>query len=85
MGLPLSSFIGPGVPAMREQKDFFLPASALDLGLGAGAFKLEPVALLYLVLPFAVKPAPLDTGSFSPLPTASDGFFLVVISVLKSQ
>jgi hypothetical protein len=31
---------------MREQKDFLRPASALVFGFGAGAFKLEPVALL---------------------------------------
>jgi len=44
---------------------------------GCGAFKLLPVAALYLARPLAVKPAPLDTGNFSPRPTASDGpFFL---------
>jgi hypothetical protein len=63
-------------PAILAQNDFFLPASAFVLGLGAGAFRLLPVARLYLALPFAVRPAPLDTGSFSPRPTASDTDFL---------
>ena len=44
-----------------------------------GAFRFDPVALLYLDRPFAVKPPPLDTGSFSPRPTDSDGFLRVVI------
>tara|TARA_E500000075_G_scaffold135195_1_gene155129 strand:- start:8899 stop:9219 length:321 start_codon:yes stop_codon:yes gene_type:complete len=45
-----------------------------------GAFSLPPVALLYLALPFAVKPAPLDAGNFSPRPTDSRGslFFFVL-------
>jgi len=44
---------------------------------GCGALRLLPVAALYLARPFAVKPAPLETGSFSPRPTARDGpFFL---------
>jgi hypothetical protein len=85
VGLPLSSFIGPGIPDILEQNDFFLPASALVLGFGAGAFKLEPVAALYLSLPLAVKPAPLDIGNFSPLPTDKTGAFLVAISVLENQ
>lgn len=38
-----------------------------------GACSLLPVALLYFALPFAVSPAPLETGNFSPRPTASDG------------
>ena len=33
-----------------------------------GAFKFEPVALLYFARPLAVSPAPLDAGSFSFLP-----------------
>lgn len=41
-----------------------------------GAFKLLPVAALCLALPFAVSPAPLETGSFSPRPTDRLGDFL---------
>jgi len=55
--------------AILAQNDFFLPASAFVFGLGAGAFKLDPVARLYFARPFAVNPAPLDTDCFSPLPT----------------
>ena len=40
---------------------------------GCGAFKFEPVAALYLARPLAVSPAPLDAGSFSPRPIASEG------------
>ena len=59
-------------PAILAQNDFLRPASALVLGLGAGALRLLPVARLYLARPFAVNPAPLDTGSFSPRPTDSE-------------
>ena len=65
-------------PAILAQNDLFRPASAFVLGLGAGAFKLLPVARLYLARPFAVRPAPLDTGNFSPRPTASDTDFLAI-------
>jgi len=34
-----------------------------------GAFSFDPVALLYFLRPFAVRPPPLETDSFSPLPT----------------
>jgi len=48
-------------PAEREQYDERrLPP------LGCGALSLEPHALLYLARPFAVRPAPLDAGNFSP-------------------
>jgi len=54
-----------------------------DLCLGPdfwGAFSFEPVALLYFARPLAVKPPPLDTGSFSPRPTDNDGpCFLAII------
>jgi len=76
VGLPFSSFIGPGIPAMREQNDFLRGPPC-----GCGALRLDPVAALYLALPLAVKPAPLDTGSFSPLPTAKLGAFLVATLV----
>jgi hypothetical protein len=62
-------------PAIRAQNDFLRPASAFVLGFGAGAFKLLPVALLYLARPLAVSPAPREAGSFSPRPTASDTDF----------
>ena len=45
---------------------------------GCGAFKFDPVSRLYLARPFSVNPAPLDTGSFSPRPTARDGFFFAI-------
>ena len=56
-------------PFMRAQNDFLRPASALVFGLGAGALSLLPVARLYFARPFAVNPAPLETGCFSPRPT----------------
>jgi len=58
---------------MRAQKDFLRAPPC-----GCGAFRLEPVALLYLALPLAVSPAPFDTGSFSPRPTAREGVFLAI-------
>lgn len=68
-------FAGPlaflTTPPILAQKDFFRPLSFLVRGFGAGAFNLEPVALLYLALPFAVRPAPFLVDSFSPLPTES--------------
>jgi hypothetical protein len=71
---------------MRAQNDALRPASAFVFGLGAGAFKLLPVAALYLALPAAVSPAPFDTGSFSPLPTDSDtDFFLSAINCHPSM
>jgi hypothetical protein len=39
-----------------------------------GAFSLLPVARLYLARPFAVKPPPAETESFSPRPTERLGF-----------
>ena len=68
-------------PSMRAQKLALRPSSALVFGLGAGAFKLEPVAALYFSRPLAVKPAPLDTGSFSPRPTLKDTFFFMRPSI----
>ena len=46
---------------------------------GCGAFKSDPVAALYLARPLAVRPAPFDTGNFSPRPIEREGFFLVAI------
>jgi hypothetical protein len=65
------------MPDILAQKDFLRGPPS-----GCGAFKLDPVAALYLALPLAVKPAPFDTGSFSPRPMARDGvFFLVAMLV----
>lgn len=66
----------PVQPWDRAQKLFFRALSLSVFGLGAGAFKLLPVAALYLARPFAVSPAPLETGSFSPRPTDRLGDFL---------
>ena len=54
---------------------------------GWGAFSLEPHALLYLALPFAVKPAPCDAGFFSPRPTERDTlhFFFAIVHSKKSR
>ena len=67
MGLPFLSFNGPGIPFIRAQKDFLL-AARFPVGFFSvtGAWRLDPVALLYFARPFAVRPPFLD---FSPLPT----------------
>lgn len=67
-------------PRMRAQKDALRPLSAFVFGLGAGALSLLPVALLYLALPLAVRPAPLLTGSFSPRPMDRLTPFLGIVS-----
>ena len=85
MGLPFSSFIGPGIPVILAQNDLRRPASFFVLGLGAGAFKLEPVALLYLARPLAVRPAPFDTGSFSPRHTDNLGLALFFVVAIYTQ
>lgn len=79
VGRPFSSFIGPGIPLIRAQNDLRRAASAFVLGLGAGALRLLPVAALYFARPLAVSPAPFDTGSFSPRPTARDTPFLAIV------
>jgi hypothetical protein len=38
VGFPFSSFIGPGIPDILEQKDFLRAASFLVFGFGAGGF-----------------------------------------------
>ena len=78
VGRPFSSFIGPGIPDIRAQNDLRLAASFSVFGFGAGALRFDPVAALILARPLAVKPAPLDTGSFSPRPTAREGVFLAI-------
>jgi len=74
--------MGPGIPDIRAQNDFLRGPPC-----GCGAFKLLPVAALYLARPLAVKPAPLDTGNFSPLPTDRTGpfFFVVVLAIYNFQ
>ena len=64
---------------MRAQNDALRPASALVFGLGAGAFKFEPVSALYLARPLAVNPAPWEAGNFSPRPTDNDTEFLAIL------
>lgn len=78
VGLPFSSFMGPGMPDIRAQNDLRRAASFLDFGLGAGAFRLDPVAALYLARPLAVRPAPFETGNLSPLPTDRFTCFLAI-------
>jgi len=68
-------------PDIRAQNDALRPFAAGVLGLGAGAFKLLPVAALYLARPLAVRPAPLLTGSFSPRPTDNDTLFFTIPSM----
>ena len=68
----------PGIPLVRAQNDALRPSSAFVLGLGAGAFRFEPVARLYFARPFAVSPAPCDTGSFSPRETERLTCFLAI-------
>jgi len=67
--------MGPFMPDILAQNESLRAPPS-----GCGAFKFDPVAALYLARPFAVKPAPCDTGSFSPRPIASEGpFFFVAI------
>lgn len=83
--LALARVAGPlallTTPPIRAQKDFLRALSALVFGLGAGAFRLLPVARLYFARPFAVNPAPRLAESFSPRPTLRDGVFFFAISV----
>jgi hypothetical protein len=85
VGRPFSSFIGPGIPLIRAQKDLLRAASFSVLGLGAGGFRLLPVAALYLARPLAVSPAPLETGNFSPLDTDRLTCFLAIGLVRRRQ
>jgi hypothetical protein len=62
VGLPPSSFIGPGIPDILAQNDFFRPASSLVLGLGAGGFRFMPWALAD-ALPLAFRPPDFDCPS----------------------
>ena len=69
--------------------DLDLAQNDLCLGLSlsfVGAFRSEPVARLYRARPFAVSPAPFDTGNFSPRPTARLGpRFLAIEHLLVLQ
>jgi len=60
----------------------FLERAQNDLCLGpdlVGAFNFDPVALLYFLLPFSVRPPPREAGSFSPRPTER----LVLLGILN--
>jgi hypothetical protein len=73
-------------PPMRAQKDFFRAASALLFGFPVtGGFNFEPVALLYLARPFAVKPAPRLADSFSPRLTLRLGVLVIFSAPLAWQ
>ena len=51
---------------------------------GWGALSLLPVARLYLALPLAVRPAPLDAGLFSPRLTEREtAFFRVFFFAIR--
>jgi hypothetical protein len=67
-------------PFDRAQYDVrLLPPS------GCGALRLDPVSLLYLARPFAVRPAPFDAGSFSPRPIDKlTDFFLAIRAAPRS-
>lgn len=71
--------LGPCQPLLRAQNDFRLALSDFDVGCGAGAFKCDPVAALYFALPFAVKPPPCLTESFSCLLTEREHLQAFVI------
>lgn len=63
--------LGPVQPRDLAQNDLRRAASLLP-GLAlpvTGGFRFEPVAALYFLRPFAVRPPPCFTLSFSPLPT----------------
>tara|TARA_B100000035_G_C20516234_1_gene343382 strand:- start:101 stop:415 length:315 start_codon:yes stop_codon:yes gene_type:complete len=61
--------VGPFTPFIRAQNES-LRFFALPLGFFCvtGGFNFDPVFRLYFSRPFAVSPAPLLTGSFSPRP-----------------
>ena len=58
VGLPLSSFIAPGIPDILAQNDLRRAASFFVLGFGAGGFSpgLPGLARLYEARPLAFKP-----------------------------
>lgn len=59
----------------------FLERAQNDLCRGpdlVGAFNFDPVALLYFLLPFSVRPPPWETESFSPRPTEILGFLDII-------
>jgi len=67
--------------AFPRSPDQLLDLAQKDLWRGPdfwGAFKLLPVARLYLALPLAVRPPPAATDCFSPLPTDRLGFFSLI-------
>lgn len=68
--------LSPVHPLLLAQKDLW---RGFDVSL-VGALRLLPVALFAFALPLAVKPAPLLTGNFSPLPTERLGKFFLGIT-----
>lgn len=53
------------------------------LGSFEGALSLLPVARFVLARPFAVNPAPLEAGNFSPLPTDRLGLLATIAPLTK--
>jgi len=81
VGSPLGFFAGPSTPDILAQKDLRLfeasePSLSLEGLVVTAIFNLLPVALLYLAIPFAVRPPDFD---FSPLEIDSDTLFLLII------
>ena len=73
----MESFMDPFTPDILAQNDFFrLPPP------GCGAFKLDPVALLYFALPFAVSPPLRDL--WTPIFSDTD-FFFGIIKLLREH
>ena len=65
---------------VRDYRKLLIQNESLRLPpCGCGAFRLLPVAALYLARPLAVSPAPCLTGSFSPRPTERTGPFFLAI------
>jgi hypothetical protein len=59
VGLPFESFIGPGMPPMRAQKDLRLAAALGDFFAclaDTGGFNVPPVWALYDARPLAFNP-----------------------------
>ena len=75
VGLPFGFFIGPFMPLNLAQKDLLRGPPP-----GCGALRLEPVALLYLALPAAVRPPFL----LLCLPILSETFFFLTAIMLLS-
>jgi len=77
VGRPLLSFIGPFTPDIRAQKERLRGPPP-----GCGALRLDPVALLYLRRPFAVRPPVRDLCS--PILRLTERVLLFVTTFLTS-